>query len=50
LHSDINITEQDIQDQFDILNRNKPAGPDGILPKIIKKHFIFSNISTKTFI
>ena len=34
--SEINITEQDIQDQFNMLNANKPAGPDGLLPKIIK--------------
>jgi len=30
--SDINITVQDIQDQFDTLNRNKPSGSEGILP------------------
>ena len=34
--SDINITDQDILDQFHLLNKNKPAGPDGILPKLIK--------------
>ena len=34
--SEIIVTEQDLKDQFSLLNTNKPAGPDGILPKVIK--------------
>ncbi|PJE77769.1 hypothetical protein CI610_03302 [invertebrate metagenome] len=39
LHSltNIHVTEQDVMDQLSILNVNKPPGPDGIVPKIVKK-------------
>lgn len=37
--SDIIITEQDVADQFQILNINKPAGPDNLPPKFLKAIF-----------
>jgi hypothetical protein len=30
------ITEQEILDQLKILNVNKPAGPDGVSPRLLK--------------
>jgi hypothetical protein len=30
------ITEQEILDQLKILNVNKPAGPDGVRPRLLK--------------
>jgi hypothetical protein len=37
--SDIVIIEQDVIDQFQILKRNKPPGPDKLAPKFIKAIF-----------
>lgn len=34
--SNIIIHEQDVRDQLSLLNDKKPAGPDGMVPKIIK--------------
>ena len=31
------ITEQDVLDQFSNLNVNKPPGPDGVTPKLLKQ-------------
>jgi hypothetical protein len=30
------LTEQEILDQLKILNVNKPAGPDGVSPRLLK--------------
>ena len=30
------ITEQEILDQLKVLNVNKPAGPDGVSPRLLK--------------
>jgi hypothetical protein len=30
------ITEQEILDQLKIVNVNKPAGPDGVSPRLLK--------------
>ena len=41
---EINISEQDVLDQFHLLKPNKPAGPDNLLPKIIK--FLSPSLTT----
>ncbi|VDI05871.1 Hypothetical predicted protein [Mytilus galloprovincialis] len=47
--SDIVITEQDVIDHFQILNINKPAGPDKLPPKFLKAIFP-SLVTPLTFI
>lgn len=37
--SDIVVSEQEIFDQFQILNVNKPGGPDNLPPKFLKAIF-----------
>ncbi|CAC5366266.1 unnamed protein product [Mytilus coruscus] len=37
--SDIVVSEQDVIDHFQILNINKPAGPDNLPPKFLKAIF-----------
>ena len=36
------ITEQEVLDQLNILNINKPGGPDGISPSLLKKYCLFN--------
>ena len=32
---DLHVTEQEVKDQLEILNSNKPSGPDGVAPRIL---------------
>ena len=30
------LTEQEVKDQLEILNKSKPSGPDGVAPRILR--------------
>ena len=36
------ITEKEVLDQLNILNINKPGGPDGISPRLLQKYCLFN--------
>ena len=48
--SEILITEDEVYDQLSILDKSKPAGPDGISPRVLKEiAFSIKHPLTKLF-